>query len=111
MSTSWALHHILEAKSLAQRLHAPKLIAVVQIHESWLLFQTGQRKEAFLLLDNAKWSSNQRATRFPSAISKPARGRFVRRSGEYAKALQHFQRAIAIYSDIFPTIRVLPAPW
>ncbi len=31
-----------------------------------------------------------------------ARGRFVRRSGDYAKALAHFERAIAIYSTSFP---------
>jgi tetratricopeptide (TPR) repeat protein len=31
-----------------------------------------------------------------------ARGRFVRRSGEYSKALDHFCRAIRIYSENFP---------
>jgi tetratricopeptide (TPR) repeat protein len=31
-----------------------------------------------------------------------ARGRFVRRSGEYTKALAHFEKAVAIYSGSFP---------
>ena len=97
-----ALHHVLEAKSLAQRLHAPKLIAVVQIHESWLLFQAGQRKEAFRLLDSAEMELNPTGHSLSLGNIESARGRFVRRAGEYAKALEHFQRAIAIYSGHFP---------
>jgi tetratricopeptide (TPR) repeat protein len=97
-----ALHHVHEAESLAQQLRAPKLIAVIQIHESWLLFQSGQRKEAFRLLDEAE--SELKITGHDLSLGniESARGRFVRRSGEYAKALQHFQRAIAIYSKHFP---------
>ena len=34
-----------------------------------------------------------------------ARGRIVRRSGEYAKALEHFERAVAIYSQGDPNHR------
>jgi tetratricopeptide (TPR) repeat protein len=97
-----ALHHVLQAKSLAQRLRAPRLIAVVQIHESWLLFQSGQRKEAFRLMDDAEMELKPTGHSLSLGNIESARGRFVRRSGEYAKALQHFQRAIAIYSEHFP---------
>jgi tetratricopeptide (TPR) repeat protein len=97
-----AMHHVLEAKSLAQRLRAPKIIAVIQIHESWLLFQGGQRKEAFRLLDDAEMELKPTGHSLSLGNIESARGRFVRRSGEYAKALQHFQRAIAIYSKHFP---------
>jgi tetratricopeptide (TPR) repeat protein len=96
-----ALHHVHEAQRLAQQLPAPKVMAVIQIHESWLLFQSGQRKEALRLLDDAE--SELKITGHDLSLGniESARGRFVRRSGEYAKALQHFQRAIAIYSKHF----------
>jgi tetratricopeptide (TPR) repeat protein len=97
-----ALRHILEAKSLAEQLCAPKLIAVIRIHESWLLFQRGQRKEAFRLLDEAEAELKPIGHALSLGNIESARGRFVRRSGEYAKALEHFHRAIAIYSKQFP---------
>jgi tetratricopeptide (TPR) repeat protein len=98
-----ALHHIFLAKSLARQLRAPKLIAVIQIHESWLLFQRGQRKEAFVLLDEAEMALRSTGHALSLGNIDSARGRFVRRSGEYAKALEHFHHAIAIYSKHFPT--------
>jgi len=49
-----ALHHIQEARKVAQKMDAPKLVAVTNIHESWLLFQRGQRREALRLLDEAE---------------------------------------------------------
>jgi tetratricopeptide (TPR) repeat protein len=97
-----ALHHILEAKRLAQGLRAPRLIAVIEIHESWLLFQRGQRKEAFRLLDEAEAELKPTGHALSLGNIESARGRFVRRSGEYAKALAHFDRAISIYSKHFP---------
>jgi tetratricopeptide (TPR) repeat protein len=97
-----ALHHILEAKRLARQLKATRLIAVIEIHESWLLFQRGQRKEAFRLLDEAEVELKPTGHELSFGNIESARGRFVRRSGEYAKALEHFHRAIAIYSKHFP---------
>jgi tetratricopeptide (TPR) repeat protein len=97
-----AMHHILEAKGLARQLRAPRLIAVIQIHESWLLFQRGQRKEAFRLLDEAEAELKPTGHALSLGNIESARGRFVRRSGEYAKALEHFHRAITIYSKHFP---------
>ena len=35
-------------------MKAPKLVAVTNIHESWLLFQRGERREAMRLLDLAE---------------------------------------------------------
>lgn len=97
-----ALHHIAEAKALARQIHAPKLIAMVKIHESWLLFQRGQRKEASTLLDEAEAELKPTGHALSLGNIESARGRFVRRSGEYGKALEHFRRAIAIYSKQFP---------
>ena len=93
-----ALHHIAEAKNAAKTLNAPQFLAAMKIHESWLLFQRGQRKDAFRLLDEAE--SELKATGHFLSLGniESARGRFVRRSGEYAKALAHFEHAVAIYS-------------
>ena len=97
-----ALQHVREAKSLAVGMSAPKLVAAASIHESWLLFQRGQRKEAFRLLDEAE--AELKATGHMLSIGniESARGRYVRRSGEYAKALEHFERAVRIYGNHSP---------
>jgi len=102
-----ALRHILQAKSLAEQLAAPVLVAVVKIHESWLLFQRGQRREALRLLDEAEAELQPTGHTLSLGNIESARGRFVRRSGEYARALEHFDRAIEIYSQRFPNHRNL----
>jgi tetratricopeptide (TPR) repeat protein len=81
--------------------------SVIQIHEAWLLFQKGLRKEALRMLAHA--DSVLKATDDSLSLGniESARGRMVRRAGEYAKALEHFDRAIAIYSDGNPNHRNL----
>ena len=41
-----AMAHVVRGRSLMQTIPAPKLAAVIQIQESWLLFQTGKTDEA-----------------------------------------------------------------
>jgi tetratricopeptide (TPR) repeat protein len=94
-----ALADISQARELAQRLTAQSTFsAVIQIQESWLLFQKGMRKEAWRMLAHAE--SVLKGTDHYVALGniESARGRIVRRAGEYAKALEHFDRAIAIYT-------------
>jgi tetratricopeptide (TPR) repeat protein len=97
-----ALHHIQEAKRLAGKMKAPKLVAVTNIHESWLLFQRGDRREAMHLLDLAESELKSTGHALSLGNIESARGRFVRRAGEYTKALVHFEKAVAIYSGSFP---------
>ncbi len=97
-----ALHHIQEAKRAAARMNAPKMVAVINIHESWLLFQRGQRHEAYRLLDEAEAELKSTGHALSLGNIESARGRFVRRSGEYTKALMHFERAIHIFSASIP---------
>ena len=97
-----ALRHIQEAKRLAQEMNAPKVVAVTNIHESWLLFQRGQRREAFRLLDEAEAELKSTGDALSLGNIESARGRFVRRSGEYSRALGHFERAVKIYEENFP---------
>ncbi|HEY0263920.1 MAG TPA: hypothetical protein VGC07_05305 [Granulicella sp.] len=97
-----AVQHIVEARELAQKMRAPRLVAVVQIHESWLLFQSGQRREAMRLLDESEEAMKDTGHALSLGNIQSARGRFVRRSGEYVKAMHHFQHAIDIYAKSFP---------
>ncbi len=94
-----ALHHIVTARTLSQVMKAPKITAVIKIHESWLLFQKDERREAMRLLDEAEVEIRTTDHALSMGNIESARGRFVRRSGEYTKALAHFDRAIAIYSE------------
>ena len=96
-----ALHHIQEAKRLAQRMGAPRLAAVASIHEGWLLFQRGQRRDALRLLNEAEAELKSTGHALSLGNIESARGRFVRRSGEYTKALGHFERAVQIYGEQF----------
>ncbi len=94
-----ALHHILAARTLSQQMTAPKITAVIKIHESWLLFQKDERREAFRLLDEAEIELSATDHALSLGNIESARGRFVRRSGEYVRALAHFDRAVEIYSE------------
>jgi tetratricopeptide (TPR) repeat protein len=97
-----ALHHIQKAKALSVEMGASRLVAVTNIHESWLLFQRGQRRDAMRLLDEAQSELSTTGHVLSLGNIESARGRIVRRGGEYAKALQHFERAVEIYAEQFP---------
>jgi tetratricopeptide (TPR) repeat protein len=103
-----ALREIVSARELAQASRENAMLtSVIQIHEAWLLFQKGLKKEAMRLLAHAE--AVLKATDHSLALGniESARGRMVRRAGEYAKALEHFDRAIAIYSAGNPNHRNL----
>ena len=93
-----ASSHLAAAKEIIQAVDAPKLLAIVKIHESWLLFQRGDRRHALRLLDEAEAELKPIGHALFLGNIESARGRFVRRAGEYAKALQHFENAIEMYS-------------
>jgi tetratricopeptide (TPR) repeat protein len=101
-----ALEDIVRARKLAQssRDHL-MLTAVIQIQESWLLFQKGLRKEAWRLLAHAETVLGYTDHYLALGNIESARGRIERRAGEYAKALDHFGRAIDLYSKGDPNHR------
>lgn len=103
-----AYGEITKAGELAQRSRGNETFtAVIQIHEGWLLFQKGLRKEALRLLTRAEATLKESDDFLAMGNIESARGRIVRRSGEYANALEHFDRAIAIYSSGNPNHRNL----
>ena len=101
-----ALQDIVQARQLAQKCDDCRILAaVIQIQESWLLFQRGSTKEALRLLAHAEGVLKSTDHYLALGNIESARGRIVRRSGEYAKALEHFERAVAIYSQGDPNHR------
>ncbi len=97
-----ASHHLSLARAAAERAKAPKLVAVTKIHLSWVSFQNGDLSHAFQLLDEAEAALRSTAHALSLGNIESARGRFVRRSGEYTRALDHFETAIAIYRKSYP---------
>jgi len=93
-----SLLHIVRAREIAQKVHDELFTAVIQIHESWLHFQKGLRPEALRLLAHAEHVLKPTDHYIALGNIESARGRIVRRSGEYARALECFERAGALYS-------------
>jgi len=101
-----ALEHIVRARELSQQSRDDVgFAAVIEVHESWLLFQKGMRKEAWQLLEHAETALKSTDHYVALGNIESARGRFVRRTGEYKNALEHFERAIALYSRSDPKHR------
>ena len=93
-----SLKDIVQAREMAQADHDDMFTSVIQIQESWLLFQKGMSRDALQILDRAE--SVLKSTDHYVALGniESARGRIIRRSGEYTKALEHFARAIEMYA-------------
>jgi tetratricopeptide (TPR) repeat protein len=92
-----ARDHIGAARLAAEQAGATKLVAVTKIHESWLEFQSGKRQHAFDLLMEAEKELLPTGHSLSLGNIESARGRFVRRSGDYAGALHHFEAAMKLY--------------
>lgn len=97
-----AKRHLSLARTAAERAKAPKLVAVTKIHQSWLSFQNGDLPHAFQLLDEAEAALRSTGHALSLGNIESARGRFVRRSGDYTRALEHFETAIALYRKGYP---------
>jgi tetratricopeptide (TPR) repeat protein len=102
-----ALHDIVEARRLAGRMGESKLTSLIQIQEGWINFQLGRGKEGLRLLDQAEAGLKQTDDWLALGNIESARGRIVRRSGEYAQALHHFDGAVSIYARRYPNHRNL----
>jgi len=97
-----ALEHIAEARRIAEENLDDVFTAVIQIQESWLMFQKGMPKEALQLLDRAEGVLKDTDHHVALGNIESARGRIIRRTGEYSKALEHYSRAVEIYSQRDP---------
>lgn len=93
-----ALKHITKAREMAQENRDEIFKAVIQIQESWLLFQKGTSKEALQTLDLAEAALTTTDHYVALGNIESARGRIVRRTGEYSRALEYYSRALDVYS-------------
>ena len=100
-----ALEDIVRARELAQQSGDDRFTAVIQIQESWLMFQKGAPRDALRLLAHAEAVLHSTDHFVALGNIESARGRIVRRAGEYHQALEHFARAIDIYARGAPQHR------
>ncbi|HZM09932.1 MAG TPA: hypothetical protein VFC15_06955 [Candidatus Limnocylindrales bacterium] len=102
-----AMAHVVKGRSLMQAIPAPKLAAVIQIQESWLLFQKGQSAEALQLLEEARAQLAETDDALSLGNIESAKGRMERQAGKYADALKHFANAVELYARRDPNHRNL----
>ena len=102
-----AMTHVVRGRELMQSIHEPKLAAVIQIQESWLLFQKGQLAEALRVLEQAKSHLAETDDALSLGNIESARGRMERQAGRYAEALAHFDKAVELYAQRDPNHRNL----
>jgi tetratricopeptide (TPR) repeat protein len=102
-----ALEHIVEARRRAETMQADKLAAVIEVQQAWLIFQKGEPKKALHLLNHAAQQLKETDDVISLGNIESARGRIVRRTGEYSLALEHYERAIGIYAQRDPNHRNL----
>ena len=93
-----ALKDIVLARESAQASGDDIFTAVIRIQESWLLFQKGLSKEALQDLDRAECILKSTDHYVALGNIESARGRIVRRAGEYSRALEYYARAVEVYS-------------
>lgn len=98
-----ALQHLTAARDLATTLpDCGALCAVIKIQQGWVLFQQGDTKSGLALLQQAEDALVKTDHTIAKGNIESARGRIIRRQGDYAGALECFDRAIALYAADYP---------
>jgi tetratricopeptide (TPR) repeat protein len=102
-----ALKYTVKGKGLALQLEYPKMAAVMQVLESWLIFQEGKPQEAKNILKDAEAILLETDDHVTRGNIQSAYGRIARRQGRYDQALQHFADSIEEYKQRNPQHRNL----
>jgi tetratricopeptide (TPR) repeat protein len=102
-----ARYHIVRAREMMQQISEPKLAAVIQIQEAWLLFQKGESGEALRLLDEARAQLEYTDDDLSLGNIESAKGRIAQQAGRYEEALKHFDAAVELYGARNPNHRNL----
>jgi tetratricopeptide (TPR) repeat protein len=102
-----ALKYTVKGKGLALQLEYPKMAAVMQVLESWLIFQEGKPQEARNILKEAEAILLETDDHVTRGNIQSAYGRIARRQGRYDQALQHFADSIQEYKQRNPQHRNL----
>ena len=102
-----ALKYVVKGKDLALNLQLPKMAAIGQVLESWLMFQEGKPEEARRILKEAETALLDTDDFVTRGNIQSAYGRIARRQGRYEQALQHFANSIEEYKKRNPQHRNL----
>ena len=81
---------------------AEVLKAVLQVQHGWVVFQAGDVPGALRIFDEAEAVLRHTDHTIALGNIESARGRIVRRNGDYARALEHFLRAVRFYETRHP---------
>ena len=98
-----ARDHLLAALEIAHAMPGSEaLVAIIKIQQAWIVFQNGDSAGALLMLDEAEKGLKKTDHWIALGNIESARGRIVRRYGDYARAVTHFERAVALYEISHP---------
>jgi tetratricopeptide (TPR) repeat protein len=102
-----AMRHVKRGREMMQAISQQRLAAVIQIQESWLLFQEGKLDEARRVLNEAHSHLADTDDDLSLGNIESARGRMEQQAGRYAEALSHFDKAVELYGRRDPNHRNL----
>ena len=98
-----ARDHLQAALEIARTLPGSEaLVAILKIQQAWIVFQYGDSAGALRMLDEAETTLRETDHWIALGNIESARGRIVRRHGDYARAVTHFERAVALYEISHP---------
>ena len=98
-----ASQDILASLEVAARLPESEIIcAVLRVQHGWIIFQCGDAEAALKVFDEAEAVLKHTDHWIAMGNIASARGRIVRRNGDYAAALEHFLRAVKFYEARHP---------
>ncbi len=89
-----ALIYTQQGKDTALALASPKMAALSEVLESWILFQRGKLKEAEQVSQHAESVLRETDDYVTLGNIYSFYGRMARRAGRYDKAIEHFDQAI-----------------
>ena len=94
-----ALSYTIKGKTLALERGYAKMAAIMQVLESWLLFQKGKLRDATVILHEAEAALSETDDFISRGNIQSAYGRIARRQGRYERALEHFESSLAEYKQ------------
>lgn len=92
-----ALVYTCKGHDMALKLGHERMAGVMKVLESWLLFQQGKPKEAAHISQAAEMVLEKTDDYVTLGNIQSFYGRMARREGRYDKAVELFERAIALY--------------
>ncbi|HWH58864.1 MAG TPA: tetratricopeptide repeat protein [Terriglobales bacterium] len=92
-----ALNYVIRARKLASDLNYPRMAAVVQVLEAWIVFQADKPNEALAILRESEATLSGSDDYTTLGHIQSVYGRIARRQGRFQQALRHFEKAIELY--------------